>query len=139
MRAGLAMVYAPVVGPHVLSCCRSPWPPHRLSPLGPLFRTCIRCHSIPVGSSSASSQNKMLLAAFDTDLETNFIAEREFNPFFLPARRRPVSLLRRRIQPPDGALRRCRSFTCGGACLCPRASRLSVAALPLLPKKSRNS
>ncbi|CAN0589304.1 unnamed protein product [Laminaria digitata] len=31
------MVCASAVGLRVPSCCRSPWPPRRLSPLGPSF------------------------------------------------------------------------------------------------------
>ena len=58
MSAALVMVCAPVVGLRVPSFCRSPWPPHRTSPIGPLLRTCSRCHSIPVGSPSAPSQKQ---------------------------------------------------------------------------------
>lgn len=53
--AALEMVCAPAVGLHVCmyvpSCCRSPsLPPHRLSTIGSLLRTCFLCHPLPVGT-----------------------------------------------------------------------------------------
>ena len=61
----MMMVCVRVVGLRLpSSCCGSPWPPHRLSSLGPLLRTCSRSHSIPIGSPSPpSKKNKMLHAA----------------------------------------------------------------------------
>ena len=75
----LEMVGAPVVGLPVPSCNRSPCPPHHLSPLGPLLRTCSRCfHVLSLLSLTLSSsrfpfspipKNEMLLAACGTDLK----------------------------------------------------------------------
>ena len=57
----MMMMCVPVVDLRVpSSCCGSPWPPHRLSSLGQLFRTCSRSHSIPVGSPSPSSKKKYI-------------------------------------------------------------------------------
>ena len=61
MTAALEKVCAPVVGPRVPSFCRPPWSPPHLSPIGPLLRTCSRCHSLPVGSPSPRPKNKLLL------------------------------------------------------------------------------
>ena len=63
------------------SCCGSPSPPHRLSSLGPLLRTCSHPHSIPNGSSfPPSKKNKMLHAACGADLKNKNLVQGEFNP-----------------------------------------------------------
>ena len=143
----MMMMCVPVVGLRVPSSwCGSPWPPHRLSSLGQLLHTCSRSHSIPAGSpSSPSKKNKMLHAVCGADLKnknsrlgrvqsvssppvdgqspSSFVVESSLLPAQYPPRR-PIL---------------CRSVARGGACLRARASRLSIAALPLLPKKTRES
>ena len=109
----LVMVCAPVAGLRGSSSCRSPWPPRRLSPVGPLLRTCSRCHSLPVGSSSLPSRKTNAPRDCGSDLKTKIIAQGEFNPS-LP---RPWTLC---VPPPwlsnPASYRRnilCRSFNCG--------------------------
>ena len=137
MIAALVMVCAPVVGLCVPSCCRSPWPPRRVGAIGPLLRTALvgtPCQSVAL---LPRPRNKKMLATCSPDLKTHKFSRRVKSIGLFTARRRSVSFLslRRRIQPPAGAVRLCRSLTCGGACLRARTSRLSTAALPLLPKK----
>ena len=80
-------------------------------------------------------ENKILRTC-GSDLESKKLWRRVSSIRFFPTCRRSVSLLlRRRINPPTGAVRLCRSLACGSACLRARTSRLSIAALPLLPKK----
>ena len=141
------MLCARVVGLRApSSCCGSLWLPHRLSSLGSLLRTCFRWHSIPNGSAAPSSRkNKELHAACGADLAKK-ISFRESSIRIFPARRRTVApLLRRRIQPPAGAVPSTqtktmrRSVARGGACIRARRSRLSIAAPPLLHEKTRKS
>ena len=67
----MMMMCVPVVSLRVpSSCCGYPWPPHHLSSLGQLLRTCSRSHSIPAGSPSPpSKKNKMLHAVCGADLK----------------------------------------------------------------------
>ena len=125
-----------VLGLRVPSCCRSPWLPHRLSPIGPLLRTCSRCHSLPVASPSPPSEEQNTPRTYGSDLRKKIFLRRVSATHLFLARQRSVSLLlRRRFQSPAGAVRPRRSLACGGACLrALRTSRLSNAALPLLPK-----
>ena len=140
------MVCVRVVGLRVpSSCCGSPWPPHRLSSLGQLLRTCSRSHSIPIGSPFPPSQkNKMLHADCGADLKnkksrsgrvqsvssppldgqspSSFVVESSLLPAQFPPRKPRLG----------------RSVTRGGACLCARAFRVSIAAPPLLPKRRAN-
>ena len=77
--------------------------------------------------------------------EKQIFSIRESSIRLFPARRRRVALLLcRRSQPPAGAVsprkpRLRRSVARDGACRRARASRLSNAAPPLLPKKTRES
>ena len=125
----------------------SPPPLHRLSSIGPLLRTRSRCHSLPVGSPSPPSQkNETFLAlTWRSDLKQkkNGLAQGELvqsafsslvdalTPSFFVVKSSPASR--------PGAVRLCRSSACGSACLRARTSRLSIAALPLMPKKTRES
>ena len=143
----MMMMCVPVVGLCVpSSCCGSPWPPHRLSSLGQLLRTCSRSHSNPVGSpSSPSKKNKMLHAACGADLKNKISRSGRVQSVSSP----PVdgqspssfvlesSVLPAQFPPRKPRLRR--SVARGGARLRARASRLSIAAPPLLPKKTRES
>ena len=143
----MMMMCMPVVGLRVpSSCCGSPWPPHRLSSLGQLLRTCSRSHSIPVGSPSPpSKKNKMLHAVCGADLKNKDsrsgrvlsvssppVDGQSSSSFFVES-----SLLPAQFPPRKPRLRR--SVARGGACLRARASRLSIAAPPLLPKTTRES
>ena len=128
------------------SCCGSPWPLHCLSLLGPLLRTCSCPHSIPIGSPSPpSKETKMLHAACGADLKNKNSRSGSVQSVSSP----PVdgqspssfvvesSLLPAQFPPRKPRQRR--SVARGGACLRARASRLSIAAPPLLPKKTRES
>ena len=67
----MMMMCVPVVGLRVpSSCCGSPWPPNRLSSLGPLLRSCACSHSILISSFSQPVQKKkkMLHAVCGADL-----------------------------------------------------------------------
>ena len=145
--AALMMMCVPVVGLRVpSSCCGSPWPPHRLRSLGQLLRTCSRSHSILVGSPSPPSKKiKMLHAVCGADLKNKNSRSGRVQSVSSP----PVdgqspssfvvesSLLPAQFRPRKPRLRR--SVARGGACLRARASRLCIAAPPLLPKKTRES
>ena len=121
------------------SCCGSPWPPHRLSSLGPLLlRTCSRWHSIPIGSPSPPSQKTKYSTRLAVLIwKTKILVQGEFNPS-LPrpstaSRAPPLSSDPASCQFPPSKPRLRRSVARGGACLRSRASRLSIAAAPLLP------
>ena len=143
----MMMICVPVVGLRVQSsCCGFPYPPHRLSSLDQLPRTCSRSHSIPVGSPSPpSKKNKMLHAVCGADIKNKISRSGRVQSVSSP----PVdgqwpssfvvesSLLPAQFPPRKPRLRR--SVARGGACLRARASRLSIAAPPLLPKKTRES
>ena len=134
MTAALVMVCAPVVGLRVPSCCRCPWPPHRLSPISPLPRPCFCCHSLPVGSPPPPTVPKTKCSPHLRFLSKKHkIPRRASSIRLFPARRRSVSLL---LQPHTGELRLRRILACGGACLRARTSQLSIVAPPLQPEKS---
>ena len=145
----MIMMCVPVVGLRVpSSCCGSPWPPHRLISLGLLLRTCSRSHPFPIGSPSPPSQkNEMLHADCSADLKNkNFRSGsgRVQSVSSPPVYGQPPSsvvvesnLLPAQSPPREPRLRR--SVARGGACLRARASRLSNAAPPLLPKNTRES
>ena len=140
-------MFVPVVGlREPSSCCRSPWPPNRLSSLGPILRTCSRSHLIPIGSPSPpSKKNKMLHAVCGADLKNKNSRSGRVQSVSSP----PVdgqspssfvvesSLLPAQFPPRKPRLRR--SVARGGACLRARAYRSSIAAPPLLPKKTRET
>ena len=98
--AALVMVCASVVDLRVPSCCRSSWPPHRLSPIGPLLRTCSRCHLLPVASPSSPSRNKKRPSHLRFWSEKQTFSRMVSSIRLFPARRLSVSLLLcRPVQP----------------------------------------
>ena len=139
----LVMVCALVVGFRVLCCCRSPWPPHHLSPIDPLLRTCSRCHSLSV---LPIPENKMLLA-LAVRIGT-ILAHGKFNPSLTrsstlclppPSTSNPASYRRNRltvVQPviapasahghPDRTLLLCRC--------CLKTTRESEVSVPDAPR-----
>ena len=76
------MVCVRVVGLRVpSSCCGSPWPPRRLSSLGPLIRTCSRWRSIPIGSPSPPSQKTKCSSQLALLIwKTKLFVQGKFNP-----------------------------------------------------------
>ena len=102
------------------------------------LRTCSRCHSLSVGSLSPPSQKQNAPRNLRFSSGTNyFVTQGEFNSSL------PRSST---LSPPPPSLsnlascrriRLCRILTCVGCCLRARRSRLSIAALPLLPIKRR--
>ena len=138
------MVCVRVVGLRVASsCCGSPWPPHRLRPAhSHMLSLTPDSNRFP---SSPVPKNKKLLAACGADLKNE--SSRSGRVQSVPSP--PVdgqspsssvvesSLLPRQFPPFKPRLRR--SVARGGACLRARESRLSIAAPPLLPKKTRES
>ena len=143
------MVCVRILDLHVpSSCCGSPWPPHRLSSLGPLIRTCSRWDG-PLNSNrfpfSPVPKNKMLVAACGADLKINSFCSGRVQSVSSP----PVdaqspsssvvesSRLWAQFPPLKPRLRR--SVARGGSFLRARASLLSIAAPPLLPEKTRES
>ena len=77
----LVIVSTPVVGVRGPSCRRSPWPPRRLSPIGPVFS---HVFSLPLSSRwflfSPVPKNKMLLALAVLIRKTTILAQVEINP-----------------------------------------------------------
>ena len=88
MTAALVVVYVPVVGLRVSSCCRSPWASHRLSPLGLLLLTYSRCHSLPIGPPSPPPQNKIFLALAVLIQKNKKLSRRVSSIRLFPARQR---------------------------------------------------
>ena len=133
------MVCTPITGLRATSSCRSSWPPHRLGSVRPLLCTCSGCHSLTVGSPSPPSEKLNAPRTCGSDLKKNNSRARRGSIRLFPARRRSVSLLPRcRVSPASYRSNRlCRSVACGGARLRARTRRLSIAALPQLPKRRR--
>ena len=138
----------PVVGLRVPSSCGgAPWPPHRLSSLGPLLRPCSRSHSIPIGSpfSLVKKKKEMLHAVYGADLRNKYSRSGRVQSVSSPPvdGRSPSSfIVESSLLPAQSRFawkRLRRSVDRCGACLRERASRLSIAAPPLLPNKTRQS
>ena len=141
------MMCVPVVGLRVPSSyCDSLWPPHRLSSLGQLLRTCSRSHSTPVGSPSPPSRKEtkcstQVAVMSEKQNSRSGRVQSVSSPsvdgqslsFFVVE----SSLLPAQSPPRKPRLRR--SVARGGVCLRAQASRLSIAAPPLLPKMTRES
>ena len=139
----MIMMCVPVVGLRApSSCCGSPCPPHRLRSLGPLFALALghtQFQSVPL--LPRSEKNKMLHAVCGADLRNkNFSSGRVQSVSSPPVDGQSPyafviesSLLPAQSPPSKPRLRR--SVARSGACLRARASRLSIAAPPLLPKK----
>ena len=85
MTAALVMVCAPVAGLRVTSCCRCPWQPQYLSPLGhrSLERALVSAPFQPVPLISRP-KNKMPLAVFGAGLQNIYFSRRVSQPVPAP-------------------------------------------------------